>query len=287
MRPLIKTVFHLIPAVIVFIIFFFLYLLDVRMENFFYLFILIGFCAQIIDGSLGMGFGMVNTAVMLGFGINPAIISSSVHTAELFSTAASGLSHYKFGNIHKKIFLSLLIPGTLGSIAGALLLVRLAGINTALLKIVIALYTAILGIRLIFLFLSKKKTMAKSVAPSVSQNTSKLKVLAVAGGFLDAFGGGGWGPIVTTTLIGKGHAPRYVIGSVNAAEFFVTFASAVTFFMTFGLAHWHTAFALAIGGTVAAPVAAKITSRVTARALTLAVGVLVILWSVYALIKVF
>ncbi|MBE7178727.1 MAG: TSUP family transporter, partial [Mucilaginibacter polytrichastri] len=181
-----------------------------------------GFCAQLVDGALGMGYGVISTVTLLSAGVNLAAISGSVHTAEMFSSGASGYSHYKFGNVNKKLFKALLIPGVLGSIAGAIVLYYLGEKNAAWARPILSAYTLILGIR-IFMNAFRKNTVQKKV--------KRVGWLAGAGGFLDSFGGGGWGPLVTSTLIFKGRSPRYVIGSVSLTEFFVTLASAATFFI--------------------------------------------------------
>lgn len=247
-----------------------------------YLFFIVGFSAQLIDGALGMGFGMVSTATMLGFGINPTTISSSVHTAEVFSSAASGISHHQNGNISKKLFLSLLIPGVTGSIIGAMLLVVLSDINSDSIRLIIATYTMLLGLRLIYLFARRRQK-----PHLISKTSPKIKPLALMGGFLDSFGGGGWGPIVTTSLVNRGHEPRYVIGSVNSAEFFIALASSVTFFIAIGISHWGIVLALVCGGVCAAPIAAKLTNKMKADRLLLMVGLLVITWSLYTILRIF
>lgn len=244
---------------------------------------IVGFSAQLIDGALGMGFGMISTASLLGFGMNPAIISSSVHAAEIFSSAASGISHHRNGNVNKKLFLSLLIPGMIGAIVGASLLVIASDFNLELLKIIIACYTMLLGARLIYLFI---KRQSKNGLQYLRSNNPKIKPLALVGGFLDSFGGGGWGPVVTSTLVGNGHEPRYAIGSVNSAEFFIALASSATFFIALGTQNWAIIIALVCGGVTAAPIAAKITKKTTASALLLLVGVLVIIWSFYTILKI-
>jgi len=247
-----------------------------------YIFLIVGFSAQLIDGALGMGFGMVSTATLLGFGINPTTISSSVHTAEVFSSAASGMSHHRNGNINRTLFLSLLVTGIIGSVIGALLLVFIADIDDSAIKVIVAAYTMILGFRLLYLFGKRRRQQSEK---STVKNDSRVKVLALVGGFLDSFGGGGWGPVVTSTLVGRGHEPKYVIGSVNAAEFFIALASASTFFIAIGIHHWDIVLALVLGGVAAAPIAAKITNKVTSNLLLLSVGLLVIIWSSYTILK--
>lgn len=277
-----QNAFHFIPLLLILLIIGVLAVLGISINPTLYIFLIIGFSAQLIDGALGMGFGMVSTAGMLGFGINTATISSSVHTAEVFSSAASGIAHHKNGNIDKKIFLALLIPGVIGSIIGVILLIVVSNFNDDVIRIVVATYTLLLGIRLLYLFYKRQRPSTEMFW----KNTPKIKPLALVGGFLDSFGGGGWGPVVTSTLLSRGHESKYVIGSINSAEFFIALASSLTFFVALGLNHWDIVLALMAGGVAAAPIAAKITNRVKANALLLLVGLLVIVWSLYTVLRI-
>lgn len=246
-------------------------------ERFFWLFI-VGFLAQLIDGALGMGYGVTCTAALLYIGIPLPAISSSIHTAEMFSSGASGFSHYKFGNINKKLFKNILIPGVLGAIIGALLLSYLGEKYAGIIKPILAAYTFILGLRILLNAFKKNK---------IRKKTKRVGWLAGAGGFLDSFGGGGWGPLVTSTLISKGKTPRYVIGTVSLTEFFVTFASALTFFSVIGISHWQLIAALILGGVLAAPIAARLAGKLPVKAMFIGVGSLVIIWSLNVLLKTF
>ncbi len=246
-------------------------------ERFFWLF-LVGFLAQLIDGALGMGYGVTCTAALLYIGIPLPAISSSIHTAEMFSSGASGFSHYKFGNINKKLFKNILIPGVVGAILGALLLSYLGEKYAGFIKPILALYTFILGVRILLNAFKKNKTRKK---------TKRVGWLAGAGGFLDSFGGGGWGPLVTSTLIMKGKTPRYVIGTVSLTEFFVTFASALTFFSVIGISHWQLIAGLILGGILAAPIAARLAGKLPLKAMFIGVGAIVIIWSLNVLLKTF
>lgn len=244
----------------------------------FYWMMLAGFLAQLVDGALGMGYGVTSTTILLSIGVNLPAISGSVHTAEMFSSGVSGYSHYKFGNVNKKLFKTLLIPGVLGAIVGAYLLATLGNQYADYIRPVLAAYTLFLGVKII-------RNVFKN-----SNQTGKVKRvgwLAGAGGFLDSFGGGGWGPLVTSTLISKGRSPKYVIGSVSVTEFFVTLASAVTFFIMLGVSHWPVIFGLIIGGTIAAPLSAKLAGRLPLKAMFIGVGGLVIIWSIRILLKTF
>lgn len=237
--------------------------------------VLAGFLAQLVDGALGMGYGVTSASILLSTGINPAAISGSIHAAEMFTSGASGYSHYKFGNVNKKLFKILVIPGVLGAIGGALLLVFLGDRFSGYVRPVMALYTLFLGVKIfINAFRQQQQTKFKN-----------YRFLAGAGGFFDSFGGGGWGPIVTTTLITKGRSPRFVIGTVSLTEFFVTLASAFTFFTLLGLSHWQTITALVLGGLIAAPVAAKLAGRLPRKTSLILLGILVIVWSFKILSK--
>jgi siroheme synthase-like protein len=242
----------------------------------FYLMIIGGFVAQLIDGALGMGYGVTCTTFLLSIGINLPAISGSIHTAEMFSSAASGYSHYKFGNVNKKLFKALLIPGIAGAIVGAWLLSKFGDDYAHYIRPLLATYTLFLGLRILFNAFRKNRAVKK---------VRHTGWLAGAGGFLDSFGGGGWGPLVTSTLISKGRTPRYVIGTVSITEFFVTLASALTFFSLIGLSQWQVIIGLIIGGVTAAPIAARLSGKLPLKTMFIAVGTLVIIWSVRLLLK--
>jgi uncharacterized protein len=239
--------------------------------------VLAGFLAQIVDGALGMGYGVTSATILLSAGVSLPAISSSIHTAEMFASGASGYSHYKFGNVNKKLFKALLIPGIIGAVAGALLLSFYGTSHATWLKPIIASYTLFLGVKILLTAFREKKRQKKF---------KRYGWLAGAGGFLDSFGGGGWGPIVTTTLITKGRSPRFVIGSVSLTEFFVTLASAFTFFTILGVSNWQVILALILGGVLAAPIAAKLTGKLPKKTSMILLGALVIIWSLRILIKI-
>lgn len=242
-----------------------------QMDQKFFWMLLVGFLAQLVDGALGMGYGVVSTTLLLSGGLNPAVISGSIHTAEMFSSGASGFSHYRFGNVNKKLFKTLLIPGVLGAIAGALLLGYAGDAFSQWIRPVISVYTLLLGIRILSnAFKDKPKP----------QKVKRAGWLAGAGGFLDSFGGGGWGPLVTSTLISKGRTPKYVIGSVSLTEFFVTMASAITFFFILGVSHWQSIIGLIIGGVIAAPIAARLVGRLPIKKMFIGVATIVIISSI-------
>lgn len=247
------------------------------LDSKFYWMIGAGFLAQLVDGALGMGYGVVSTTVLMSLGINLSAISGSIHTAEMFSSGASGYSHYKFGNVNKKLFKALLIPGIAGAVIGAYLLSRFGDEYSGYIRPVIASYTMLLGLRILIIAFKKKNNKPKKVR--------NVGWLAGAGGFLDSFGGGGWGPLVTSTLISKGRSPRFVIGSVSITEFFVTLASALTFFSMIGVSHWQVIVGLIIGGVTAAPLAARLSGKLPIKTMFIGVGLMVVIWSSRILLK--
>ena len=237
-------------------------------------FILVGFAAQLIDGALGMAYGVSSNAVLLSLGIPPAAASASVHLAKCVTTAISGASHWKLGNVNKTLIRKLLISGTAGGIVGSYVLTSVDG-NA--IKPFVAAYLIVMGL-IILVKAAGKSHVHKHV-------TTHLVPLGLTGGFFDSVGGGGWGPIVTTTLVVRGNCPRLAIGSVNLAEFFVTIAQSVTFILALGVLHTgKIILGLLIGGAVAAPFAALATKKLPIRLLMTIVGVLIIALSVWTIL---
>ncbi len=237
--------------------------------------LLTGFIAQLVDGSLGMGYGTISTTFLLANGVNPAIVSSRVHSARVFSSGVSGYSHHRFGNINKKLFKTLVVPGIIGAVAGATL-AYYGQKYASYVRIPLCIYTAYLGY-----FIIRKAIRNKSPHEKVK----RAGWLAGTGGFVDAFAGGGWGALVTSTLISKRKSPRYVIGSVCLAEFFVVFASAITFFILLKHIPVGDVLGLIIGGILAAPVAARLVGKLPLKQMYFAVGGLVTLTSLFSLWK--
>jgi uncharacterized membrane protein YfcA len=234
--------------------------------------VLVGFAAQAVDGALGMAYGITATSFLLGTGASPAIATASVHMAEVFTTGFSGVSHVRYGNVNKDLFLRLLVPGIAGALIGAVLVTRIDG---ATLKPYVAGYLLLMG-----LFVLGKAFRRVRAAAHAPRHVAKL---ALFGGFVDTVGGGGWGPVVTTTLVGTGHDPRTTIGSVNFAEFFLSLSAATAFAVLVGPDTWPTIAGLVLGGAMSAPLAAQLTRRVPARALLVLVGVLISALSAYNL----
>lgn len=248
-------------------------------DQHFALFVLTGFFAQMVDGILSMGYGVTSATLLMGFGISPVSASASIHASEVFTTGVSGYSHYRFGNVNPKMFRHLVIPGVLGAILGALLLVFLGEKAGKWLMPLIALYALFLGVKILTKALGKNQ--------GKNEKVKRIGWLAGIGGFLDSFGGGGWGPIVTSSLIAKGRNPKYTVGTVCLTEFFVTVASATTFFITVGVSHWNVVLGLLIGGGIAAPFAARLAGRLPRKTMMVAVGVMVIIWCIRMLLKTF
>jgi uncharacterized membrane protein YfcA len=237
-------------------------------------YVLAGFLAQLIDGALGMAYGVTASSMLLTLGIPPAVTSATVHAAECLTTGASAVSHHAFGNVDRGLMRKLLVPGILGAILGALVVVHLPG---DALRPYVAGYLLIMGAVII----------VKAFRPFPPRTvTTHLAPLGFFGALVDAMGGGGWGPIVATTLVVRGSGLRQTIGTVNAVEFFVTVAASVTFLLTLGLTHWPVILGLALGGVLAAPLAAWACSRVPAKPFLILVGVLVIALSVRTLLRV-
>ncbi|MEO5942919.1 MAG: TSUP family transporter [Ferruginibacter sp.] len=241
----------------------------------FLIMLLIGFLAQMADGSLGMGYGTISTTFLLAHGVAPAFVSSQVHSARVFSSGVSGYSHHRFGNINKKLFKAIALPGIIGAVIGAAT-AYFGQAYTPYLKIPLSLYTIYLGYFII------KKAFAKKKAKDKVKNAGWL---ASAGGFMDAFAGGGWGTLVTSTLMAKRRSPRYVIGSVCLAEFFVVLTSSITFFILLRSIPIFEIAGLIVGGLIAAPIAARLVGKLPLKTMFILVGGLVIITSTSTLWK--
>lgn len=234
-------------------------------------FIAVGFAAQLVDGALGMAFGVISNSLMVGvLGVPPALASQRVHVVECFTTATSGISHLLHGNIDKKLFFRLLVPGLIGGVTGAYVL---SSIDAAVIKPFVLLYLAGIGFYLLWRGLMYPPTgrRAKHVAP-----------LGLLGGFLDAAGGGGWGPVVTSNLLIQGAEPRKVVGTVNSVEFFLTVAVSATFIFHLGIADLAGAtLGFLIGGVAAAPLGAIAARKFPAKTMLVMVGIVLSATSLY------
>jgi len=232
------------------------------------IFMVVGFIAQMIDGALGMAYGVSSTSFLLSIGISPVVASASVHSAEMFISGVSGLCHWRFGNVDRKLIKSLLVPGMVGGAIGAYILTAVPG---KMIKPFVSFYLIIVG--LVIITKAVKRMREKTVS-------TKLIPIGAVGGFFDAIGGGGWGPFVTSTLVARGNNPRLTIGSVNLTEFFVTVTEALTFIAIIGLVEWQITVGLIAGGILAAPLAAYVCKKLPSRALMIIVGILIMALSI-------
>lgn len=239
----------------------------------FLLYVGVGFAAQMVDGALGMAYGISASTFLLSTGVSPAAASAGVHVAEVFTTGASAVSHFSLRNVNRKLFKAMVMPGILGAVAGAYILSTIDG---EVVKPYVAIYLLIMGAVVI------RKAFGKTIE---KKPIKKVGLLALAGGFLDSIGGGGWGPVVTSTLLSRGRDPKYTIGTVNTTEFFVAFASAGIFTLFMGLQNVQVIAGLVVGGIVAAPFGALIVGKIKPRILMIMVGILIILLSLRTLIK--
>ena len=252
----------------------------------FLLFLLVGILAQAVDGALGMAYGVISTSVLLALGVPPAAASASTHAAEVFTTAASASSHVVHKNIEWRLFVPLAVAGVIGGTLGAYVL---TGIDSNIIKPFIVAYLALIGIWILWRAghaIHPRKLPRWVAAP-----------FGLIGGFLDAIGGGGWGPTVTSSMIGSGQEPRKAIGTVNTAEFFLTVAVSATFVWALVSGHWteaeglkdHAAAVagLVVGGVIAAPFAGLIVKKVPRKVLTYAVGILLVGLAIFQGVNLF
>ena len=245
------------------------------MENIspmFYYFLGAGFVFALIDGAIGMSYGVTSTTFSLSMGIPPASASMGVHLSEIMSNGIAGWMHYRMGNVNWKLFKLLLIPGIIGAVTGAYLLSSLEH-YAQYTKPAVSVYTLILG-TVIFkkgLDLKKKRTTAK---------IKRIPLLGLGGGFIDAVGGGGWGSIVLSTLIAGGRHPRFSLGTVKLSRFFIALMGSLTFITMLNSSHWDAVAGLVIGSALASPVAARISNKISAKAIMMSVAVIVILISI-------
>ncbi|MEW6454894.1 MAG: sulfite exporter TauE/SafE family protein [Pseudomonadota bacterium] len=240
----------------------------------FFMLLAIGFVAQMIDGALGMAFGVISTTAMLAIGLPPAQASALVHTAEIFTTGASAASHIYNRNVDWRLVTRLGVAGVLGAILGAWIL---SNVDSTAMRSLVSGYLFFMGI---YILLRAAQMMPMRDAPA-----GWVPPVGFVAGFLDASGGGGWGPVSTSTLIGSGHAPRQTIGSVNTTEFFVTVAAATTFFVELGMSPLQNLIPLVIGGLLAAPLGGWMVKRIPVRSLMVAVGLLILVLSGWQILR--
>lgn len=250
----------------------------------FFLFLLVGVLAQAVDGALGMAYGVISSSVLLALGVPPATASASVHAAEVFTTAASAGSHAWHRNVEWRLLAPLAVAGVIGGVLGAYVL---TGLEAAVIKPFVVGYLALVGVWILW-------RAGHDVRPRHPPAWVPAP-LGLVGGFLDAVGGGGWGPTVSSTMVGAGHEPRKAIGTVNTAEFFLTVAISATFVWALVTGHWEEAGALqnhaaavgglVVGGLIAAPFAGLIVKKVPRKALAYAVGVLLLILAAFQAVQ--
>ncbi|MDX2224645.1 MAG: sulfite exporter TauE/SafE family protein [Rhodospirillaceae bacterium] len=240
------------------------------------LFAAIGFAAQLIDGAIGMAYGVTSTTALLSFGVSPAVASASVHAAEMFTTGVSGAAHWRLGNVDARIFRRLVIPGMIGGAVGAYVLSALPGDT---IRPFVSAYLFVMGG--VILYKAVRRVHVHQVPPN------RFVPLGLVGAALDAIGGGGWGPMVTSTMVSWGVPARMAVGTSNAVEFFVTTVISGTFLLTIGFELWSIILGLVLGGCLAAPFAAYVTRRLPDKPLMILVGVTIMLLSLRDILRAF
>jgi uncharacterized membrane protein YfcA len=244
----------------------------------FYWMLLVGFLAEIVAGSMGMGYGVICTTTLLFLGIPPHAVSASIHSAESFTTAAGSISHIKLKNVSKNLVKRLAVPAVIGAVIGAVSLTYLGEYYSKITKSVISFYTLYLGIRIL-------SNAFKEKQDKKLKKKTNLTKLGLIGGFIDSFAGGGWGPLVTGTLIKNSFTPRFAVGSSTVAKFILTLTAAITFVFTLGIQHWNIILGLLIGGIVTAPFSAMLTAKLPVKSMFAVIGILVVVMSCITIYK--
>lgn len=244
----------------------------------FYWMLLVGILAETVAGSMGMGYGVICTTTLLFLGIPPHAVSASIHSAESFTTAAGSISHIRLKNVSKNLVKRLAVPAVIGAVIGAVSLTYLGEYYSKITKTIISFYTLYLGIQ-IFSNAFKQKQDKKL------KRKTNLTRLGLAGGFIDSFAGGGWGPLVTGTLIKNSFTPRFAVGSSTVAKFILTLTAAITFILTLGIQHWNIILGLLIGGIFTAPFSAMLTAKLPVKSMFVVIGLLVIIMSSITIYK--
>lgn len=244
----------------------------------FYWMMLVGVLAEIVAGSMGMGYGVICTTTLLFLGIPPHAVSASIHSAESFTTAAGSISHIRLKNVSKSLVKRLAIPAVFGAVIGAVSLTYLGEYYSKITKTIISFYTLYLGIQIL-------SNAFKNKQDKKLKRKTNLTRLGVIGGFIDSFAGGGWGPLVTGTLIKNSFTPRFAVGSSTVAKFILTLTAAITFIFTLGIQHWNIILGLLIGGIFTAPFSAMLTAKLPVKSMFLIIGTLVIVMSSITIYK--
>jgi uncharacterized protein len=237
----------------------------------FYYFLIAGFIFAMIDGAIGMSYGVTSTTFALSMGISPASASAAVHVSEIMSNGIAGWMHYRMKNVNMTLFWRLVVPGIIGAVLGAYILSSLEEYSHYT-KAVISVYTLILGIVIL-------RKAIKVNSKRTGKKISKVIPLGFGGGFIDAVGGGGWGSIVLSTLIAGGRNARYALGTVKLSRFFIAVMSSLTFITMLGGIHWDALLGLVIGSAIASPIAARLSNRISVKVIMVAVGIIVIVAS--------
>ncbi|NPA09217.1 MAG: sulfite exporter TauE/SafE family protein [Chlorobi bacterium] len=244
----------------------------------FYWMMLVGVLAEIVAGSMGMGYGVICTTTLLFLGIPPHAVSASIHSAESFTTAAGSISHIRLKNVSKSLVKRLAIPAVFGAVIGAVSLTYLGEYYSKITKTIISFYTFYLGIQIL-------SNAFKNKQDKKLKRKTNLTRLGVIGGFIDSFAGGGWGPLVTGTLIKNSFTPRFAVGSSTVAKFILTLTAAITFIFTLGIQHWNIILGLLIGGIFTAPFSAMLTAKLPVKSMFVIIGTLVIVMSSITIYK--
>lgn len=244
----------------------------------FYWMMLVGVLAEIVAGSMGMGYGVICTTTLLFLGIPPHAVSASIHSAESFTTAAGSISHIRLKNVSKSLVKRLAIPAVFGAVIGAVSLTYLGEYYSKITKTIISFYTLYLGIQIL-------SNAFKNRQDKKLKRKTNLTRLGVIGGFIDSFAGGGWGPLVTGTLIKNSFTPRFAVGSSTVAKFILTLTAAITFIFTLGIQHWNIILGLLIGGIFTAPFSAMLTAKLPVKSMFVIIGTLVIVMSSITIYK--
>lgn len=240
------------------------------------------FIAQLIDGGIGMGYGVSLTSLLLTVGYGSTIASALVHLSEIFTTLFSGASHYYFGNFDRRIFIFLTVSGVIGGIVGAVCSILFQ--DATFIKPIVSIILLCLGILIIYKYISKKNILIEEY---ISPRKMHLIPLGFIAAFIDAIGGGGWGPISTPVLVINNVDPKKVIGSVNFAEFFVTLAISISFLIALPVIEWKIVAIMVAGGLIAAPLAALITNRLPHKTIGISVGIIIIILSIRTILRSF
>jgi siroheme synthase-like protein len=247
-----------------------------HIQPIFYYFLGAGFLFALVDGAIGMSYGVTSTTFSLSMGISPALASMGVHLSEILSNGIAGWMHYRMGNINWRLFKLLIIPGIIGAVTGAYLLSSLEHYSQYT-KPVVSFYTLILG----GVILSKAFSLKRKTS---SEKIKRIPLLGLGGGFIDAVGGGGWGSIVLSTLIAGGRDPRFSLGTVKLTRFFIALMSSLTFITMLSGAHYEPVAGLVIGSALASPIAAKISNKISTKTIMVSVGIIVIAISIKSIV---